>query len=162
MNYTGLITPQTKFQSPQIKDKRQHPFSVSSYSIATNKTLLPIILSTPLATVFISELVLKRGLQKMYTFTLLFVVSEPQLIKTVNLLWSSEILQFSCTPPPLNMNYALSVSSWYPSQLVYYFLGFANFLFSCWPGSLKEYKKSFNTLSNFLAQQESLKLAVTL
>ena len=43
MNYTGLITPQTKFQSPSMKDKRKHSFLVSSYSIVKYKTLVPNI-----------------------------------------------------------------------------------------------------------------------
>ena len=51
VNYTGLITPQTKFQSPQMKDKRKHSFLVSSYSIANDKTLVPNILITPPFTV---------------------------------------------------------------------------------------------------------------
>ena len=51
MNYTGLITPQAKFQSPQMRVKRKHSFLVSSYRIAKDKTLVPNILSTPLATV---------------------------------------------------------------------------------------------------------------
>ena len=51
MNYTGLITPQTKFQSPQMNNKRKHSFLVSSYSIEKDKTSVPNILSTPFATV---------------------------------------------------------------------------------------------------------------
>ena len=51
MNCTDLIIPQTKFQSPSMKDKRKHSFLVSSYSIMKYKTLMPNILSTPLVTV---------------------------------------------------------------------------------------------------------------
>ena len=51
MNYTGLITPQTKFQFLQMKDKRKHSLLVSLYRIVKDKTLVPNILSTPLGTV---------------------------------------------------------------------------------------------------------------
>ena len=68
MNYTDLITPQTKFQSPPMKDKRKHSFLVSSYSIVKYKTLVPNILSTPFShssfETFISELVLEKAFRK--------------------------------------------------------------------------------------------------
>ena len=51
MNCTGLITPQTKFQSPPVKDETKHLFLMCSYSIVKYKTLVRNILSTPLATV---------------------------------------------------------------------------------------------------------------
>ena len=45
MNYTGLITPQTKFQPPSMKDVRKHSFLVSLYSIVKYETLVPNILN---------------------------------------------------------------------------------------------------------------------
>ena len=51
INYTGLITPQTKLQPPKMKDERKHSILVSLYSIMKYETLVPNILSTPEATV---------------------------------------------------------------------------------------------------------------
>ena len=51
MNYTDLITPQTKFQSPGMKDTGKHSFLVSWYSIMKYITFVRNILfkiSTPL------------------------------------------------------------------------------------------------------------------
>ena len=49
-NFTGLITPHTKFQSPQMKDKKTSIFSEFVYDRRT-QFLVPNILSTPIATV---------------------------------------------------------------------------------------------------------------
>ena len=101
MNYTGLVTPQTKFQSPPMKDKRKH-FLVSSYSIVKYKTLMPNILTTPLTTVLNINfgIGLEESFKKMYTFTpLAFVVSELELIITH--LSSQTYISHSC-----NWNFA--------------------------------------------------------
>ena len=47
MNYTGLITPQTKFQSPSMKDERKHSFLVSSHNIVNYENLV-LNISNPL------------------------------------------------------------------------------------------------------------------
>ena len=49
-NYTGLMTLQTKFQPPPIKDEKKTFILVSLYSIMKYETLVPNILSTPTAT----------------------------------------------------------------------------------------------------------------
>ena len=46
MNFTGLITSQTVFLPPSLKDERKHSFLVSLYSIMKYETLVPNILST--------------------------------------------------------------------------------------------------------------------
>ena len=51
MNYTCLVTPQTKFQPPPLKGERKHSFLVSSYSIGKYETLVPNILHTAVAIV---------------------------------------------------------------------------------------------------------------
>ena len=52
INYTGPITPQTKFQPPPMKDERKHSFLVSSYRIMKYETLVSNILSTPIANIY--------------------------------------------------------------------------------------------------------------
>ena len=39
MNYTGLISPQTKLQTPPMKGERKHSFLVSSYGIVKYEAL---------------------------------------------------------------------------------------------------------------------------
>ena len=71
MNYTGLITTQTKFQSPGMKDKWKHSFLVSWYSIKKYKTFVWNILfkiSTPLAWNINFWIGVEESFQKMYTF----------------------------------------------------------------------------------------------
>ena len=66
MNYTGLITTQTKFQEWKMKEK----IHVQWAGIASWSTKLNFLLG------------LEESFQKMYPFTLLsFVVFELQLIK---------------------------------------------------------------------------------
>ena len=90
INYSGLITPQIKFQPAPMKGERKYSFLVSSYSIVKYKTneCFKYSHSHSLKTL-ISHLVLKRTLRK-YIFlpphpppphTPPFVISELALIK---------------------------------------------------------------------------------
>ena len=49
MNYTVLLTLQTKFQPPPMKDERKRSFLVSWYSIVKYETLVPNMCSSAVA-----------------------------------------------------------------------------------------------------------------